>query len=134
MSWLERQPFLNVLLKTPIEGFKNLSKEPQAWTSLSIPSSTVAKPFLWKRVEIASALVRAQAMEDMSVSQGRCAVQIDVPRSTLQNWERNQRRLNRDGQLKATEVQFFLQPPQGLAVLHRMLVALHLVFGQSHDC
>ena len=28
----------------------------------------------------------------------------------------------------------FFESPQGLAVLHRMLVALHLVFGQSHDC
>jgi len=112
MSWLERQPFLNVLLKSPIEGFKDRSKEPQAWKSLSIPSSTVAKPFLWKRVEIASALVRAQAMEDMGVSQGRRAVQIDVPRSTLQNWERNRLRLNREGQLEATEVQFFRIAPR----------------------
>ena len=69
-----------------------------------IPSSTVAKPFLWKRDDIASALVRAQAMEDMGVSQGRRAMQIDIPRSTLQNWERNRRRLNRDVQLEASEV------------------------------
>jgi len=62
-----------------------------------IPSSTVAKPFLWKRDEIAPALVRAQAMEDMGVSQGRRAAQLDVPRSTLQNWERNRRRLNQEG-------------------------------------
>jgi len=113
VSWLERKPFLNVLLKSPIEGFKDLSKEPQAWKSLMcIPSSTVAKPFLWKRVEIASALVRAQAIEDMGVSQGRRALQIDVPRSALQNWERNRRRLNRDGQLEATEVQFFRIAPR----------------------
>ena len=72
-----------------------------------IPSSTVAKPFLWKRDEIAPALVRAQAMEDMGVPQGRRAAQLDVPRSTLQNWERNRRRLNQEGQLEATEVQFF---------------------------
>ena len=51
-------------------------------------------------------------MEDMGVSQGRRAVQLDVPRSTLQNWERNQRRLNRDGQLEASEVQFFRIAPR----------------------
>jgi len=77
-----------------------------------IPSSTVAKPFLWKRDEIASALVRAQAREDMGVSQGRRAVQLDIPRFALQNWERNRRRLNRDGRLEATEVQFFRIAPR----------------------
>jgi len=34
-----------------------------------IPSSTVAKPFLWIRDEIAAALVRDQAMADTGVSQ-----------------------------------------------------------------
>jgi len=28
----------------------------------------------------------------------------------------------------------FFESPQVLAVLHRTLVALHMVFGQSHDC
>ena len=50
-----------------------------------IPSSTVAKPFLWKRDEIAAALVRDQAMADTGVSQEQRAAQLDVPRSTLQN-------------------------------------------------
>ena len=75
--------------------------------SQCIPSSTVAKPFLWKRDEIVSALARAQTMADTGVSQERRAAQLDVPRSTLQNWERNRRRLNQEGQLEATEVQFF---------------------------
>ena len=77
-----------------------------------IPSSTVAKPFLWKRDEIASALVRAKAMADTGVSQERRAAQLNVPRSTLQNWERNRRRLNQEGQLEATEVQFFRIAPR----------------------
>ncbi len=65
-----------------------------------IPSSTVAKPSLWKRDEIASVLVRAQAMLDTGVSQEQRAAQLDVPRSTLQNWERNRRRLNQEAQLE----------------------------------
>ena len=77
-----------------------------------IPSSTVAKPFLWKRDEIDSALVRAKAMADTGVSQERRAAQLNVPRSTLQNWERNRRRLNQEGQLEATEVQFFRIAPR----------------------
>jgi len=77
-----------------------------------IPSSTVAKPFLWKRDKIASALVLAKALADTGVLQVRRAAQLDVPRSTLQNWERNRRRLNRDGQLEASEVQFFRIAPR----------------------
>jgi len=77
-----------------------------------IPSSTVAKPFLWKRDEIASALVRDKTMADTGVSQERRAAQLDVPRSTLQNWERNRRRLNQEGRLEATEVQFFRIAPR----------------------
>ena len=80
-----------------------------------IPFSTVTKPFLWKRDEIASALVRAQAMADTGVSQEQRAAQLDVPRSTLQNWERNRRRLNQEGQLEATEVQFFRIAPRALS-------------------
>ena len=77
-----------------------------------IPSSTVAKPFLWKRDQIASALVRAQTMADTGVSQERRATQLDVPRSTLQNWERNRRRLNQGGRLESIEVQFFRIAPR----------------------
>ena len=77
-----------------------------------IPSSTVAKPFLWKRDEIASALVRAQTLADAGVSQEQRAAQLNVPRSTLLNWERNRRRLNQEGKLEATEVQFFRIAPR----------------------
>ena len=76
------------------------------------PSSTVAKPFFWKRYEIASTLVLAKAMADTGISQERRAAQLDVPRSTLQNWERNRRRLNQEGRLEATEVQFFRIAPR----------------------
>jgi DNA-binding XRE family transcriptional regulator len=77
-----------------------------------IPSSTIAKPFLWKRDQIASALVRAQAMADTGVSQEQRAAQLEVPRTTLQNWERNRQRLNQQARLDATEVQFFRITPR----------------------
>lgn len=77
-----------------------------------IPSSTIAKPFLWKRDQIASALVRAQAMQDTGVSQEQRAAQLEVPRTTLQNWERNRQRLNQEARLSATEVQFFRITPR----------------------
>jgi len=53
--------------------------------TLFIPSSTVAKPLLWKRSEIASVLVLAQALADTGVSQEKRAAQLEVPRTTLQN-------------------------------------------------
>ena len=77
-----------------------------------VPSSTVAKPFLWKRDEIAAALVRDQAMADTGVSQEKRAAQLEVPRTTLQNWERSRQRLNQEARLDATEVQFFRIAPR----------------------
>ena len=38
------------------------------------------KTFLWKRDEMASALVRAQTIADSGVSQVRRASQLDLPR------------------------------------------------------
>jgi len=43
-----------------------------------IPSSTGAKPFLWKCNEIAAARVRDQAMADTGVSQEKRAAQLEV--------------------------------------------------------
>jgi DNA-binding XRE family transcriptional regulator len=77
-----------------------------------IPSASVTKPFLWKRDEIASALFRAQAMTESGVSQERRAAQLEVPRTTLQNWERNRQRLNQEARLDAAEVQFFRITPR----------------------
>jgi hypothetical protein len=77
-----------------------------------IPSATVAKPFLWKRDEIASVLFRSHAMTDSGVSQVRRAAQLQVPRTTLQNWERNRQRLNQEARLDAAEVQFFRITPR----------------------
>ncbi len=75
-------------------------------------SSNVAKPFLWNRSEIASRLASAQAIANLDVSQQPCANQVDVPRTTLQNWLRNQQRLEREAQLPAAEVRFFRITPR----------------------
>jgi hypothetical protein len=57
------------------------------------------------------------------LSQRRFAQQQAVPRSTLQHWQRRQQRLDLD----AVAARFF-DSPQGLAFLHRLVVAAHLVF------
>jgi Family of unknown function (DUF6399) len=57
-------------------------------------------------------------------SQRRFARQQAVPRSTLRHWLRRQQRLDLDP-LAAR----FFESPQGLALLHRLILALHLVFA-----
>lgn len=57
-------------------------------------------------------------------SQRRFARQQAVPRSTLRHWLRRRQRLDRDP-LAAP----FFESPQGLAFLHRLVAALHLVFA-----
>jgi hypothetical protein len=57
-------------------------------------------------------------------SQRHFARQHALPRSTLQHWVRRHQRLDLDP--LATR---FFDSPQGLAFLHRLVVALHLVFS-----
>lgn len=57
-------------------------------------------------------------------SQRHFARAQSVPRSTLQHWLRRQQRLDLD----PLTVGFF-ESPQGLAFLHRLVAALHLVFS-----
>ena len=78
----------------------------------STSSSNVAKPFSWNRSEIASRLASAQAIANLGGSQQQCANQVDVPRTTLQNWLRNRQRLEQDPQLTAAEVRFFRITPR----------------------
>ena len=65
----------------------------------SIESSSVVKPFLWGRSEIASRIQCADAIASKGVSQQQCADAVGVPRTTLQNWMRNRRHLYQDAQL-----------------------------------
>lgn len=78
----------------------------------STESLPVAKPFLWSRAEIASRVEFAEAIASRCVTQQHCADEVDVPRTTLQNWMRNRQQLCRDAQLTAAEVQFFRITPR----------------------
>jgi hypothetical protein len=57
-------------------------------------------------------------------SQRHFARQQELPRSTLQHWLRRQQRLALDPRASR-----FFDSPQGLAFLHRLVAALHLVFS-----
>jgi Family of unknown function (DUF6399) len=76
-------------------------------------------------------LATTQLLEDFRDQQQRCgtsarqfAKQQQLPRATLQAWLDRQRRLDLD----PVVVQFF-DSPVGLAFLHRLVAAAHLVFG-----
>lgn len=52
-----------------------------------------------------------------------------APRSTLRNWSRRKAEID----LPASSVEFF-ETPDGVDLLHRILVAVHLVFGEVGPC
>ncbi len=83
--------------------------------------------FRWERAETVVFLAAYQA--DPTLSQREFARQHGVPRSTLQYW------LDRKASLSLDPEQAdFFESPAGLAFLHRLMVALHLVFEQNGSC
>ena len=61
------------------------------------------------------------------------ARELDVPDSTLRYWLRTRRQRMKDSQWPLQTVRF-LESPQGLSVLHRIITAAHLIFLQANDC
>lgn len=88
---------------------------------------------------IPSRLVAAQAVQDFEqldspwTSCSEIARQLGVSDSTLRHWLGTQRKRMKDSQWPTTTARF-LESPEGLAVLHRVLGAAHLVFVQANDC
>ena len=58
---------------------------------------------------------------------------LGVPDSTLRHWVRTRWRRMKDSQWPGDTVRF-LESPDGLAILHRILTAAHLIFVQANDC
>jgi len=81
------------------------------------------EPFRWTRAEATQALHGCHDPHQTASSQRQFAQQTGVPRATLQHWLGRQRRLDLD----PLAARFFDSPP-GLAFLHRLVVAAHLVF------
>jgi hypothetical protein len=81
------------------------------------------EPFRWTRVETAQAVHDFYDPQRTPPSQRQFAAQASMPRTTLQHWLGRQRRLDLD----PLAARFFDSPP-GLAFLHRLVVAAHLVF------
>jgi len=83
----------------------------------------------WARFERADLFARYGALHTQGVSQRQAAQVLDVPRSTLQAWRAYQDRL--DG---CPEVVAFFHSVAGLAFLHRLVIALHVVCVEIGAC
>ena len=83
--------------------------------------------FRWERGETVIILAAYRAAPGLS--QREFAQQRGVPRSTLQHW------LDRKASLDLEpELADFFESPAGLAFLHRLMVAVHLVFEENCSC
>src|SRR5262245_2716970 len=83
----------------------------------------------WARVERADLFAQYGGVHDQGVSQRQAAQVLAVPRSTLQAWRAYQDRLDACPELGA----FFHSVP-GLAFLHRLVIALHVVCVEIGAC
>lgn len=84
-------------------------------------------------------LVAAEAVEQFErfdspwTSCSEIARRLDVADSTLRHWLRTRWRRMKHSQWPGDSVRF-LESPEGLSVLHRMITAAHLVFVQANGC
>ena len=78
-------------------------------------------------------LQRAEEIGFWWQSPRQVARQLGVPDSSFRFHLRRREQLTRDPGLTPSLVRF-LESPTGVQFLHRLLVALHLVFGLANDC
>jgi len=83
----------------------------------------------WTRLERADLFARYGELHTQRVSQRQAAKVLDVPRSTLQAWRAYHDRLD-----ACPAVVAFFQSVPGLAFLHQLVIALHLVCVEIGAC
>ena len=87
----------------------------------------------WARDTVAQKLDDFDKLDSPWTSQSQIAGAINVPRTTLQYWlHQRETLLQNSGQ--PSEIVGFFESPLGLAFLHRLVAAAHLVFVQANDC
>ena len=91
--------------------------------------SNVERHQRWDRIQRADLLAQYHSLQVQGVSQRRAAKMLDVPRSTLQAWRAYQENL----EACPAVVAFFHSVP-GLAFLHRLVLAFHLVCVEIGAC
>jgi hypothetical protein len=83
----------------------------------------------WKRMRRAELLDQYGSLQAQGVSQRQAAQMLDVPRTTLQAWRAWQDRLDACPQVVA-----FFESGPGLAFLHRLVLAVHVVCVEIGAC
>jgi len=81
------------------------------------------------RTRVTAEVVAFEATAHRAVSQRQFAKQRGVPRTTLQYWLLRKAAIDADPAVIA-----FFESPVGLAFLHRLVVAAHLIFTQVGPC
>jgi hypothetical protein len=83
----------------------------------------------WDRIERADLLAQYGALQAQGISQRQAAQVLEVPRTTLQAWRTCQERLD-----ECPAVVAFFHSIPGLAFLHRLVLAIHLVCTEVGAC
>ena len=83
----------------------------------------------WDRIERAGLFERYGDLQAQGLSQRHAAKVLEVPRSTLQAWRTYHERLEASPAVVA-----FFQSVAGLAFLHRLVLAIHLVCVEVGAC
>ena len=83
----------------------------------------------WERMERAELFEQYVDLKAQGISQRQAAQVLAVPRSTLQAWRAYQERLD-----ECPAVVAFFHSPPGLAFLHRLVLAIHLVCTEVGAC
>jgi hypothetical protein len=83
----------------------------------------------WDRIERAERFEQYHDLQAQGLSQRQAAQALDVPRSTLQAWRVYQERLD-----ACPAVVAFFHSVSGLAFLHRLVLAIHLVCTEVGAC
>jgi len=95
----------------------------------SIPCPDNVKQPRWDRTTVTAEVCAFEATAQRAISQRQFAQEHGVPRSTLQYWLARKATIDADPALVA-----FFESPVGLAFLHRLVVAAHLVFTNVGPC
>ena len=94
-----------------------------------MPQSTHRSQPRWDRFERADLFEQYRELRTQGISERQAAKELQVPRTTLQAW-----RLWHDTLDICPHVAKFFQSGPGLAFLHRLVIAFHLVCVEVGAC
>ena len=95
----------------------------------SQPQHNDARQAHWDRLERADLFAQYRALRTQGLSERQAAKELKVPRTTLQAW-----RIWHDSLDICSHVAEFFQSGPGLAFLHRIVIAFHLVCVEVGAC